>query len=188
RPYFRLPVPRPPTSPPFPYTTLFRSGVNLGAALPGRYASQFPDSAVYARWIEGMADMHANAVRVYTIHPPSFYGALLDWNTRNPERAVWLIHGAWTGLPPDDDFEGDPYEADFFAEMRRVVDVLHGRASVEYRPGNAWGHYTADVSDWTLAYILGREWEPFSALAYDSIRGGASGFEGRYVRLAGGNA
>ncbi|MEX2466170.1 MAG: tetratricopeptide repeat protein [Gemmatimonadota bacterium] len=163
-------------------------GVNLGAALPGRYASQFPDSATYARWLRGMADMNANAVRLYTIHPPAFYEALLDWNVENPDRALWLIHGAWTGLPTDHDFGGDPYEADFFAEMRRVVDVLHGRAGVAYRPGNAWGHYTADVSQWTLAYILGREWEPFSALAYDSIRGGEAGFEGRYVQVEGGNA
>ena len=170
------------------WTPFFIKGVNLGAALPGRYASEFPDSATYARWIEGMAGMNANAVRVYTIHPPEFYQALLDWNVDNPDRSLWVVHGVWTGLPPDDDFEGEPYESDFFAEMRRVVDVLHGRASIEYRPGNAWGHYTADVSGWTLAYILGREWEPHSALAYDSIRGGAGGFEGRYIRVEGGNA
>ncbi|MDZ7780498.1 MAG: tetratricopeptide repeat protein [Gemmatimonadota bacterium] len=163
-------------------------GVNLGAALPGRYPSQFPDSITYARWIEGMAEMNANVVRLYTIHPPAFYQALSDWNETNPERALWLIHGAWTGLPPDHDFSGEPFESEFFEEMRRVVDVLHGRASIEYRPGHAWGHYTADVAPWTLAYILGREWEPFSALAYDSIQGGRSGFEGRYVRVEGGNA
>jgi tetratricopeptide (TPR) repeat protein len=170
------------------WTPFYIKGVNLGAALPGRYPSQFPDSVTYARWIEGMAGMNANAVRVYTIHPPEFYQALLDWNVGNPDRPLWVIHGAWTGLPPDNDFEGETYESDFFAEMRRVVDVLHGRASIEYRPGNAWGHYTADVSGWTLAYILGREWEPRPVLAYDSIRGGAGGFEGRYVRVEGGNA
>lgn len=170
------------------WTPFYIKGVNLGAALPGRFASEFPDSAVYARWLERMSAMNANAVRVYTIHPPGFYQALLDWNVANPDRALWLIHGAWAGIPPDGDFAAEPYESDFFAEMRRVVDVLHGRASLEYRPGNAWGHYTADVSRWTLAYILGREWEPHSALAFDSIRGGESGFEGRYVRVDGGNA
>lgn len=170
------------------WTPFYIKGVNLGAALPGRFASEFPDSAVYARWLERMATMNANAVRVYTIHPPGFYQALLDWNLANPDQALWLIHGAWAGIPSGGDFAGEPYESEFFAEMRRVVDVLHGRASVEYRPGNAWGHYTADVSDWVLAYILGREWEPHSALAFDSIRGGESGFEGQYVQVDGGNA
>ncbi len=170
------------------WTPFYIKGVNLGAALPGRHPSEFPDSATYARWIRGMADMNANVVRVYTIHPPGFYQALHDWNARNPERALWLIHGVWAELPPKHDFGAAAYESAFFGEMRRVVDLLHGRADVEPRPGHAAGYYTADVSQWTLAYIIGREWEPFSALAYDSIRGGRSGFEGRYLTVRGGNA
>ena len=163
-------------------------GVNLGAALPGRHPSEFPDSATYARWIRGMADMQANVVRVYTIHPPAFYQALHDWNATNPDRTLWLIHGVWAELPPKHDFGAPSYESEFFGEMRRVVDLLHGRADVQPRPGHAAGYYTADVSPWTLAYIIGREWEPFSALAYDSIRGGRNGFEGRYLTARGGNA
>ncbi len=163
-------------------------GVNLGAALPGRHPSQFPDSATYARWIARMAEMNANVVRVYTIHPPHFYQALLDWNTRNPDRLLWLIHGVWTELPPDHDFARASYQTSFFEEMRDVVDLLHGRADIEPMPGKAAGYYTADVSRWTLAYIIGREWEPFSAIAFDSIRGGRSGFEGRYLTVRGGNA
>ena len=163
-------------------------GVNLGAALPGRFPSQFPDSATYAGWVRAMADMSANAVRVYTLHAPGFYQALHDWNTRNPGRALWLIHGVWTELPPQHDFAGAAYEGAFFGEMHDVVDALHGRADIEARPGHAYGYYTADVSRWTLAYIIGREWEPRSAVAFDSIRGHAGGFEGEYLRLRGGNA
>src|SRR5690606_35532045 len=48
------------------------AGVNLGAALPGRFPSEFPDSATYATWIRRIAGMNANTVRVYTIHPPAF--------------------------------------------------------------------------------------------------------------------
>src|SRR5690606_6067557 len=32
-------------------------GVNLGAALPGRHPSEFPDSATYAQWIDDIAAM-----------------------------------------------------------------------------------------------------------------------------------
>ena len=163
-------------------------GVNLGAALPGRHPSEFPDSATYARWIREMVDMHANVVRVYTIHPPAFYNALYDWNTAHPDRPLRLIHGVWAELPPDHDYRDPEWEGAFFAEMHRVVDLIHGRADIEPRPGHASGHYVADVSPWVLAYIIGREWEPFSVMAFDSLRGHEAGFRGRYVRVAGGNA
>lgn len=163
-------------------------GVNLGAALPGRHPSEFPDSATYARWIREMAEMNANTIRVYTVHPPHFYDALLEWNRAHPHRPLWLIHGVWTELPEDHDYRAPAFERGFFSEMRNVVDLVHGRADIEPRPGHAFGYYTSDVSPWTLAYIIGREWEPFSALAFDSIRGGESGFEGRYLRVRGGNA
>ncbi len=163
-------------------------GVNLGAALPGRHPSEFPDSATYARWLRGMADMNANTVRVYTVHPPAFYDALHDWNVQNPDRVLWLVHGVWTELPKDDDFGSSEFEGQFFSEMHDVVDLLHGRADIEPMAGHAFGYYTSDVSPWTLAYIIGREWEPFSAMAFDSIRAGESGFQGQYLTVSGGNA
>jgi len=170
------------------WTPFYIKGVNLGAALPGMHPSEFPDSVTYARWIRSMAEMNANVVRVYTIHPPGFYQALHDWNAANPDRSLWLVHGVWAELPPHHDFAAAAYEAEFFGEMRRVVDLIHGRADVQPRPGHASGYYTADVSRWTLAYIIGREWEPFSAVAFDSIKGGRGGFDGRYLKVDGGNA
>ncbi|HEX5724678.1 MAG TPA: glycosyltransferase, partial [Longimicrobiaceae bacterium] len=162
-------------------------GVNLGAALPGKHPSEFPDSATYARWIEQIAGMGANVVRVYTIHPPHFYRALRGWNLAHAEAPLWLVHGVWTELPEDDDFEGAAWEGAFFAEMRRVVDLLHGRADLPPRPGHASGFYTADVSPWVLAYIIGREWEPFSVVAFNRLRAGRGGFEGRYLAVRGGS-
>jgi len=131
-------------------------GVNLGAALPGRFPSQFPDEATYAGWIAAMAEMGANAVRVYTIHPPAFYNALLSHNTQHPETPVRVLQGVWAELPEEGAFDAPAWERAFFDEMERAVDVLHGRADLPPRPGHASGFYTADVSAWTLGYILGR--------------------------------
>ena len=48
-------------------------GVNLGAALPGRFPAEFPtDSSLYSGWLDSMAAMGANVVRTYTIFPPAF--------------------------------------------------------------------------------------------------------------------
>jgi len=61
-------------------------GVNLGVALPGRYPSEFPeDSSRYEGWLDSLAAMNANALRVYTILPPTFYRALRSWNRNHPE-------------------------------------------------------------------------------------------------------
>lgn len=168
----------------------YLKGMNLGAALPGRHPSEFPDSATYAAWIAQMAEMNVNVVRVYTIHPPSFYEALLDFNRGHPDRPLYLVHGVWTELPQNEahDYLDPSFEGSFFAEMRRVVDLVHGRADLEPRPGHASGFYTADVSRWTLAYIIGREWEPYSSLAFDSLRADFDRWDGDYVALAGGNA
>jgi Tfp pilus assembly protein PilF len=161
-------------------------GVNLGAATPGHHPSEFPDSATYARWIAQMSAMGANSVRVYTIHPPHFYRALAAWNNAHRDNPLWIIHGVWTELPEDDDFAGRQWEGEFFAEMRRVVDLLHGRLDLPPRPGHASGQYTADVSPWVLAWIIGREWEPYSAASFNEKRPREVGFNGRYLTVRGG--
>ncbi len=170
------------------WTPFYINGVNLGAALPGRHPSEFPDSTVYAGWIAAIAEMGANAIRIYTIHPPAFYQALLDHNSNHPGSALWLIHGVWTELPPNHQYDDAEWESEFFAEMHRVVDLLHGRADIEHRAGHAFGHYGADVSSWVLAYIIGREWEPFSVASYNEQRPGTSGWPGEYVTVADGSA
>jgi hypothetical protein len=161
------------------------NGVNLGVALPGRYPSDFPpDSSTYAEWLGLIAGMHANTVRVYTVLPPAFYRALRAWDLSHPDRALWLIHGAWAELPPRHDFNDSSWESDFREEMRRVVDLVHGNADILVRPGHAGGLYDADVSRWTLGYIIGREWEPFAIQAFERrFATPTAGYAGRYLSL-----
>jgi hypothetical protein len=166
------------------WQSFYVRGVNLGAALPGRYPSEFPpDSARYAGWLDTLAAMHANTVRVYTIFPPAFYRALRAFNLRHPGQALWLIHGVWTELPPDADFAEPVWQGEFRTEMRRVVDVVHGAATVPTRPGHASGRYDADVSPWTLAYVIGREWEPYAVQAFDRRRNGEGSYAGRFLAV-----
>ena len=158
-------------------------GVNLGAALPGRFPSEFPrDSTLYARWLGMMAGMNANTVRLYTILPPEFYRALRGWNLAHPDSTLWLMHGVWTELPPRHQFDAPEWEAGFVAETRRVVDVVHGATMLEPRPGHASGRYDADVARWTLGYIVGREWEPYAVAAFDSADAQRADWRGRFLQ------
>lgn len=165
----------------------FIKGINLGAALPGKHPSQFPDKAIYAGWIAEMAALGVNVVRVYTIHPPGFYEALADHNAKAVQ-PIWLIHGVWTELPPHDNFRNGSWLSAWRTEMRSVVDLIHGRGDLPSRPGHASGAYRADVSKWTLAIILGREWEPYSIQAYNKRHPGLKDHEGRFLSIRQGHA
>jgi len=166
--------------------------VNLGAALPGKHPSEFPpDDGTYEGWIRTMAEMGANTVRVYTIHPPHFYRALRAWNLARPDSALWIIHGVWTELPPgehESEYDDPTWSRAFLDEMRRVVDLTHGQAAIFPRAGHASGLFSHSVAEWTLGYILGREWEPYSVQAFVAKHPSQSAFSGRYVQVRDGNA
>ncbi|HEU5466468.1 MAG TPA: tetratricopeptide repeat protein [Gemmatimonadales bacterium] len=194
-----LPSPRRPDSPQVPARTagdhfeirtpsgwqnFYLRGINLGAALPGKFPTEFPQAeSTYTRWLSLMAAAHANVVRVYTVHPPVFYRALKDWNDAHPTQALWLIHGVWAEPPPGDDYDNPAWRTDFLAEMRRVVDIIHGHAVIGARPGHSYGRYDADVSGHTLAYLIGREWEPSTIVAFDSLHPADTTFTGRFLAM-----
>lgn len=171
------------------WTPIFVRGFNLGAALPGRYPSQFPeDEATYRAWIEAIAGMNANAIRLYTLLPPAFYAALDAWNDRHPAQRLWLIQGVWAELPPAHDFADPHYLEEFHAETARIIDAVHGNLVLGARAGHAYGAYTADASDSVLAYIIGREWEPFAVADHNERHNGEPTFTGRWYTVTGGDA
>ncbi len=163
---------------------VFLQGVNLGPALPGRHPSQFPQSRqVYREWLEQMVDMGCNVVRVYTILPPGFYQAFWDYHQQPGRPPLWLVHGVWAEEPPAGNYLDADYDHEFRQEIEQVVDLLHGQRDLERRPGHAWGSYTADVSPWVLAFLLGREWEPYTVEAFNRRYPGLR-FQGTYLRSA----
>ncbi|MCE1196410.1 tetratricopeptide repeat protein [bacterium] len=160
----------------------FWKGINLGAALPGRYPSEFPGRATYDEWLKDIGEAGFNLIRVYTIHPPAFYEALADYNEKHAE-PLYLVHGVWAELPPEDNFLDPEWYGEWKAEMRRVVDLLHGRADIAPRPGHASGSYRADLSRWTAGIILGREWEPGNVELFNKTHPMKGDFSGRFVTL-----
>ncbi len=167
------------------WVPFYVKGIDLGAALPGRHPSQFPDSSTYADWIERMAATGANTVRVYTLHPPAFYGALRAYDLAHPASPLRLIQGTWAEVPPGGSRFDDPaWEGALLRELRSTVDAVHGRADLPRRPGLPARFYTADVSAWTLAYIVGRPWEPAAVAAFDRGHPQLTGWDGRFTRAA----
>lgn len=167
---------------------LFIKGVNLGVTLPGRFASEFPtDEKLYREWLGSIASLGANSIRLYTLLPPAFYRAL-DWHNDQPgARKVWLIQGVWTELPPELDFSNREYESELREEISRIIDAVHGNIAIGPKRDHAWGSYDRDVSEHLLAYIIGREWEPFAVVAYNAMHPDRTSWSGRWLRVEQGN-
>lgn len=142
-------------------------GVNLGMGKPGASPGEAAiTEEEYYRWFESIADMNANMIRVYTIHPPGFYNALKRFN-EDSDKKLYVLHGAWineeeeeNGLKKSLDAFEEKNLADFQHEMKTIVDVVHGNAVLEERPGHASGVYQADVSEYIAGWLIGIEWYP----------------------------
>ncbi len=168
--------------------TLFLKGVNLGVAVPGKFPAEFSLSYnQYLDWLIEIGNMHANVIRLYTILPPDFYKALLYYNEHYARQPLYVLHGVWAKIPPEHNYFDTNYTKEFLHEIKDVIDVIHGRAKLEPRPGKAFGVYAADISSYVAGLILGREWEPDAV--YQTIRKNAriNRYNGTFISLPHGN-
>jgi hypothetical protein len=162
----------------------FWAGVNLGSTVPGTQPGEVAATrADYDRWLEGMGDLGARVVRIYTILRPAFYDALASYNEEHSDKPLFFIQGVWI---PEEEFlsTGNAYAPavtdGFKAEIADAVAVVHGDAELPERPGHAGGEYTADVSGWLLAFSIGVEWDPHAVQSTDELNDGQGPYQGRY--------
>lgn len=164
------------------YKPFFVKGMNLSCALPGHHPSEFPrDQKLYRSWLDGIADMNCNTVRVYTILPPDFYNALRAHNKENPDKVLWLVQGVWVEPPPSGNFLDKTFMDEVQMNVRNAVNLIHGNANFDERPGWTGGRYTSDVSPWLLAWLLGREWEPDDIEGFQKARPDFSSYKGTMI-------
>lgn len=145
------------------WTNLLVKGVNMGIAKPGTFPGETAITKdEYLRWFKDIGAMHANAIRVYTLHPPAFYQALYEYN-QLAEEPLYLFHGAWINeetLLEKQDAYANEVDNDFNRELKNMIDIIHGNASIAAAPGHASGEYTYDISKYVLGIMIGIEWDP----------------------------
>lgn len=159
-------------------------GVNMGMAKPGT----FPGEAAitreeYDRWFQAIGEMNANAVRVYTLHPPAFYEAFAAYNA-SAKKPLYLYHGVWIDEEPLvetlDAFTPEITDR-FQTEVKKIVDVIHGDAVVDQEPGHAYGTYKADISSYVIGWMVGIEWFPLTVDQMEHDYPDLGDFKGTYV-------
>ena len=169
------------------WSRMFIAGVNLGAAKPGYYPGAFGITREeYLRWFGYISDMNANTIRVYTAQMPVFYQTLLEYNS-TAENPLYLIQGVYLNEADiaelQDAFAMDgKIKNDFYADIQNIVDIIHGNAVIEKLPGHAGGTYTADISNYVCAYILGIEWDPDFVIATNENNLDKTSYDGDFVK------
>ena len=164
-------------------------GVNIGPATPGHFASEPPVLVEeYLQWLQQIASLGANTVRVYTLLPPAFYRALQRHNETPHLPRLYLLQEVWLGNAEESNLFLPAVEAASRQEIARAMDVIHGQGDLPMRQGYANGLYSVDVSDYVLGYLIGRELPPHLVLANNEMNSRQKSYSGKYISLPEGNA
>ncbi len=146
----------------------FIKGVNLGLGMPGYFPGEYAiRKATYLRWFEMMHDAGFNAFRVYTLHPPSCYEALQEFNESG--KRLFLFQGIWNELPTDHNFDAPEYIGTVGTAIRMVVDAVFGNIELPERPGLPHGRFHVDVSHLLAGFIFGRETESCAVKSFNDM-------------------
>lgn len=160
-------------------------GVNMGIAKPGHFPGETAiTKEEYLRWFKEIGAMNANVIRVYTLHPPAFYEALSEYNSK-AKHPLYLLHGVWIDeekLDSSADAYTDSLASEYIEEIHQVVDVIHGKADLPERPGHASGKYRADISKYVLGWVLGIEWNPETVASTNKKHQDKTDFKGQYFQ------
>ena len=104
-------------------------GVDLSSNLPGHPVLEFaPEPEDYLRWLEAIAELGANTVRVYTVMDADFYEALYTYNTTH-DQSLYLLQGLQvsdTANYGSEDVYGEGFLDLLLENGRTAVDVIHG--------------------------------------------------------------
>ena len=163
-------------------------GVNMGIAKPGHFPGETAISKEeYLRWFQYIGDMNANAIRVYTIHPPAFYEAFYEYNQK-AEKTIFLFHGVWMNeenmVAEKNVFDKNQTD-EFIEEIKKTIDVIHGKATIPKRAGHAYGNYSYDVSPYVLGFMIGTEWDPEVVSESNRKNQDLVDFNGAYMKTVG---
>lgn len=161
---------------------MYVAGVNLGPGSPGHFPALPPqDGALYLSWIREAEAMNANVLRLYTLLPPAFYRAYRHHIASGGK--ILLYQQIWVGDPPDKDLYDSRFYEDTKAEIRYVVDAMHGRGDVPKKHARGSGIYDRNIAAHVAALLLGRELEASVVLQTNLINAGKQSYQGKFVTV-----
>lgn len=167
------------------YEPFFIKGTNLGIGRPGTYPGELAASRDdYKRWFREIKAACFNCIRLYTLHFPTFYEELRNYNLENPQQPLFFFQGVWL----NEELAG--YKSNLYmlsdtfkVEIAENIDCVHGNRVIKDRFGKAAGNYTADVSKWHLGFLIGREIYPEEVLTTNLKNPTINSFKGNIFSI-----
>lgn len=164
----------------------FAKGVNIGASLPGHFPGELPITKEdYLRWFAMIEEMGANVIRVYTIHPPDFYTALVEFNRGREGEPLYLMQGIWSPeellIEKQDAFLPEIREQ-FRQEIRDAVGAVYGKVTLPERSGKASGEYRTNAGAYLIGWHIGTEWDPVMVDKTNQLHQGIAAYNGSFFR------
>jgi hypothetical protein len=172
------------------YEPFFLKGVNFGIAKPGTYPGELlATRSQYQQWFSEIKDAGFNCIRLYTLLFPEFYEELRNYNISHKQHPLFFFQGVWLNEEMAG-YHEDLYQlADTFkVEAEENIDCLHGNKTIKQRFGKAYGTYTADVSDWLIGFIIGREIYPTEIITSNTNHPEINSFTGNHFSISAGSA
>eukprot|EP01135_Chromosphaera_perkinsii_P000886 Nk52_evm49s152 gene=Nk52_evmTU49s152 len=148
----------------------FMAGMNLGGSKPGYDPGELPVTKEdYLRYFTYIQKLKSNVVRVYTILPPDFYSAVLEYNTQmSPNDPIYVLQGVWT---PEEELSGEDgdgrnaFEEEIVDIMEdniyRCVAAIHGAGEELKYTSSKFGTYSYNIADYVAGFVVGTEWYPY---------------------------
>ncbi|MGI9101625.1 MAG: tetratricopeptide repeat protein [Terriglobales bacterium] len=160
------------------------AGVNLVPATPGLTPGTPPiEGAFYSLWVQQASELGANTLHVHSLLPPAFYRAY-----RRASAAPRLLQQISFDFPSGADlFEPKSYAA-AKAEIRYVIDAVHGHGNIPHRGRRGSGLYVADVSANVIGFVVGDGFDPSIVMTTDLRNPQKTGYSGKYVGVNGATA
>lgn len=170
------------------WNDIFVKGVNLGATVPGHFPGELPATEEdYLRWFKQIDDMGANVIRLYTVHNPVFYSALVKYNRDKGEDPLYFMQGIWSPeeqLIEQQDAYADNIHQMFKDEIRKAVAAVYGDVTVEAKHGASSGAYKTNAGKYLMAWHVGTEWDPAMVKNTNNKHKDVSLHEGDYFSAA----
>ncbi|MFY0543756.1 hypothetical protein [Brevibacillus sp. H7] len=169
------------------WKSYFVKGINLGASLPGYYPGEFPiQKEDYLRWFAQISELGVKAVRIYTIHQPVFYEALVEYNRDRPDDPLYLIQGIWSpeeALNEKLDAYLPEIRQEFRQEIEHAVGAVYGDISIPEKPGKAYGKYTVNAGPYLLGWHIGTEWNPEMVKQTNRLRQKVPPYDSKHIQV-----
>lgn len=159
--------------------------INMGSSMPGKDDKEYSiDEETYLRWFKQIQEMNVNTIRVFNIESPEFYKALRKYNLSR-KTPLYLIQGMDVGDYEKNssvDYFESSIKSNLLKNLYAMVDVIHGKRVINYNTFYASGRFSYDVSDWTIGYIIGTDWNDVTVEYTNQKNKEDTVYNGKYLK------